>query len=124
MNIKGLVSNIIPMEPRGPEKTGRSIKSDQTHDRDANGQQAFEQKQEQQREPMTDEQLEKAMEHLRGLPATKENRWDIVLDRSELGCFVLVKDNLGTVIRRIPEKELWTLPDDQNSKGQLFKRSA
>ena len=124
MNIKGLVNSISPTDIRPVEKTERTIKSDETHDRDANGQQTFGQNQEQQREPMSDDQLEKAMQHLRDLPATKEHKWQISLDVSEKGKFVLVKDNLGNVIRRIPELELWTLPSDQSPKGQLLKKAA
>src|SRR5690606_12700428 len=97
--------------------------SDSTHDRDANGQQAYQQ-QEQQREPMSEEQLEKAMEHLRNLPSMKEHKWTVHLENENEVRFVVVKDNLGTVIRRIPELELWTLPADNSSRGQLLKRSA
>ena len=124
MNIKGLFSNIIPTnEVRSVDRTGKAIQSDMTHDRDANGQESYQQQQ-QQRPPMTEEQLEKAMEHLRNLPATKEHKWTVSLGESEDAKFVIVKDNLGNVIRRIPELELWTLPTDNNSRGQLLKRSA
>ncbi|KYG69439.1 hypothetical protein AZI87_09670 [Bdellovibrio bacteriovorus] len=124
MNIKGMISNILPnTEVRSVDRTGQAIKSDQTNDRDANGQEMYGGNQEQ-REPMTDEQLEKAMEHLRNLPAMKEHKWTVELDADEKGRFVIVKDNLGTVIRRIPELELWTLPSDNSHRGQLLKRSA
>lgn len=125
MNIKGLISNILPeTKVRSVENIGKTIKSDETHDRDANGQEAYSQNQEQQREPMSDEQLEKAMEHLRNLPAMKEHKWTVELAEDSGNRFVIVKDNLGTVIRRIPELELWTLPSDNSPRGQLLKRSA
>lgn len=125
MNIKGLISNILPdTKVRSVENIGKTIKSDETHDRDANGQEAYSQNQEQQREPMSDEQLEKAMEHLRSLPAMKEHKWTVELTEDDGKRFVIVKDNLGTVIRRIPELELWTLPSDNSPRGQLLKRSA
>lgn len=125
MNIKGLVgNNILPSEIRSVEKIERTIKSDETHDRDANGQQAFGQNEKEHKEPMTEEQLEKALEHLRNLPATKEHKWQIELEATATGRFVLVKDNLGTLIRRIPELDLWSLPSDQSPKGQLLKKSA
>lgn len=126
MNIKGFISNIIPnTEVRNVETIGKTIKSDSTHDRDANGQETYSQNQgEQQHPPMTEEQLEKAMEHLRNLTATKEHKWTIELETNEDARFVLVKDNLGTIIRRIPELDLWTLPSDDSPRGQLFKRSA
>ncbi|KHD89742.1 MAG: hypothetical protein OM95_01325 [Bdellovibrio sp. ArHS] len=124
MNIKGMISNILPNnEVRNVERIGQAIKSDQTNDRDANGQETYSGNQEQ-REPMTEEQLEKAMEHLRSLPAMKEHKWTVELDADEKGRFVVVKDNLGAVIRRIPELELWTLPSDNSPRGQLLKRSA
>lgn len=124
MNIKGLFNNILPStEVRMIDRTGRAIQSDSTHDRDANGQE-FYQEQQQKREPMTEEQLNSAMDHLRGLPATKEHKWTIELEDEGHGRFVLVKDNLGAIIRRIPEVELWTLPSDNSPRGQLFKRSA
>ena len=126
MNIKGFISNIIPNnDVRSVDNIGRTIKSDSTHDRDANGQEAYQQQnQGEQHPPMSDEQLEKAMEHLRKLSATKEHKWTIELEVKDDLKFVLVKDNLGTIIRRIPEADLWTLPSDDSPRGQLLKRSA
>lgn len=125
MNIKGLLGPQISPMVRPTEKVDRAIHSDQTRDRDANGQQTFGEQQ-QQREPMTDEQLQKALEHLRQLPAVKEHRWTVeLMVTADLKKFVLIKDNLGTLIRRIPEIDLWSLTaDDQPPKGQLLKRSA
>lgn len=124
MNIKGFIPNILPnTEVRSIDRTGQAIKSDMTHDRDANGQD-FTGGQQQQREPMTEEQLEKSMEHLRNLPSFKEHKWTVELEDDGDGRFVLVKDNLGNLIRRIPELDLWTLPSDNSPRGQLLKRSA
>lgn len=123
MNIKGLV-NIPSPDLRPVEKIDRTIKSDETHDRDANGQQAFSQNQQQHREPMTEEQLEKALDHLRNLPGVKEHKWTVELELASNGRFVLIKDNLGTVIRRIPELDLWTLETDIQPTGHLLKKVA
>lgn len=125
MNIKGLIPNILPQEVKAIDRAGRAIQSDSTHDRDANGQESYSQQQQEHKEPMNEEQLEKAMEHLRSLSSFKEHRWTVELEGGEKGSrFVLVKDNLGTLIRRIPELELWTLPSDDSPRGQLLKRSA
>ena len=125
MNIKGFIPNILPdTKVRSVETIGKTIKSDETHDRDANGQESYSQNLQEQHEPMSEEQLERAMEHLRNLPAMKEHKWTVTLEVSEAGRHVVVKDNLGTVIRRIPELELWTLPSDDSPRGQLLKRSA
>lgn len=125
MNIKGFIPNILPdTKVRSVETIGKTIKSDETHDRDANGHESYSQNPQEQHEPMSEEQLERAMEHLRNLPAMKEHKWTVTLEVSEAGRHVVVKDNLGTVIRRIPELELWTLPSDDSPRGQLLKRSA
>lgn len=125
MNIKGLLGNMIPTSPiRAVGKTERTIKSDSTSDRDANGQQAGGGEQ-QHREPMTEEQIKKALEQLRNLPAIKEHQWLVELSIIENKKFAIVKDNSGTIIRRIPELELWTLPEaSELGKGQLLKRTA
>jgi hypothetical protein len=125
MNIKGLFSNIMPMNPIRPAgKTEKALKSDATADRDANGQQAGSEQQEH-REPMTEEQLKNALEALRNLPALKEHQWTVELVIVESKKFAVVKDTNGTIIRRIPELELWTLPyASETGKGQLLKRTA
>jgi hypothetical protein len=124
MNIKGFFSNIMPTIPIRPiGKTERALKSDATSDRDANGQQAGGEPEH--REPMTEEQLQKALEQLRNLPAIKEHRWVVELLKVEDRRFAVVKDVEGTIIRRIPELELWTLPSSTDTgKGQLLKRTA
>lgn len=126
MNIKGFAPNILGINDlRSVENIGKAIKSDSTHDRDANGQQTYEQNQQEQHPPMSQEQLEAAMEHLRNLPAIKEHKWTVHLDAShEHQRYVIVKDNLGNTIRRIPEVELWTLPASDSPRGQLLKRAA
>lgn len=124
MNIKGLVGNIPTLPVRPVDKLDRTIKSDSAHDRDANGQQLFDD-QKKKHEPMSEEQIEKCLEHLRNLPAVKEHNWIIELSFIEDRRFVLVKDTSGTVIRKFPESDLWTLPTDlDDPKGQLLRKTA
>lgn len=124
MNIKGLFNNIPTLPIRPTDKVDRAIKSDSTHDRDANGQQMYDQGSQQQG-PMSDEQLEKSIEHLRSLPFVQEHGWMIELVTENDRKFVLVKDKDNKLIRRIPEEDLWTLPLDFNEqKGQLLRKSA
>jgi uncharacterized FlaG/YvyC family protein len=128
MNIKGLLGNIPTPPVRPTDRTDRLIKSDMAHDRDANGQQAFDQKEKDQG-PMSDEELKKSLEHLKNLPFVKDHNWSIELVSESAGNaekkFVLVKDTSGTLIRKIPEKDLWTLPLDFNDqKGQLLRKTA
>lgn len=124
MNIKSLVGNIPTIPVRPVDKLERTIKSDNTQDRDANGQQMFDD-QKKQREPMSEEQVEKCLEHLQNLPAVKENNWTIELSEIEGRRFVLVKDSSGQLIRKFPEADLWTLPTDlEDPRGQLLKKTA
>ena len=124
MNIKSVIPNNLISPVKTLDKVDRMIKSDSTHDRDANGQQAYDHNQKQ-HEPMTEEQLKEAMEHLKNLPFVKEHKWQIQLVVEDEKRFVLVKDNLGEVIRRFPEIDLWTLPVDlEDRRGQLLKKSA
>ena len=125
MNIKGVFGNVMTNPVRPADKVERSIKSDMTQDRDANGQQSQQDGQRKHDEPMSDEQLQKSLEHLRQLPAVKENNWQIELTVVEGKRFVLVLDSQGTHIRRFPESDLWTLPVDlTDHKGQLLKKTA
>lgn len=124
MNVKTIIGNAAN-DIRPAKQAERAIKSDITHDRDANGQQAFSGNQQQHREPMSDEQLEVFLERLRDLPGVKEHHWKIEVEKSPTGLFVLVKDNLGAVIRRIPEADLWSLEADaERANGHLLKKTA
>ena len=124
MNIKGLLGNAIAVPVRPAEKVERTIKSDMSHDRDANGQQTRDENQKH-KEPMSEEMLEQSMEHLRQLSAVKEHHWNVELLIENGKKFVVVKDHLGNIIRRIPELEMWTLPLNEGAhKGNLLKKTA
>ena len=125
MNIKGL-TGITTNEIKNSLKVDRTIKSDSSHDRDANGQQSYQQSKRDNRDRMSDEKFEESITYLKSLPAFIEHKWSVhVQNDSSNDRFVIVKDNMGNVIRCIPEYELWTLPSDQHDqKGQLLKKSA
>ena len=124
MNIKGLLGNAVTTTVRPTEKVDRAIKSDMSHDRDANGQQMRDENPKH-NEPMSEEMLEQSMETLRQLPAIKEHNWTVELMIDSGKKFVVVKDNLSNTIRRIPELEMWTLPFSENAnKGNLLKKTA
>ena len=127
MNIKGLLGNMITSPIRskdGQSKVERTIKSDSSHDRDANGQQSYQQNKKQQG-PMSDEQFQKAVAYLLALPSIKEHKWLVETVVEDSLRVLLIKDNLGNLVRRIPESELWSLPFDKDVRtGQLLKKSA
>jgi len=125
MDIKNALNQVIPIGVRTKGPVQKSIKSESTTDRDANGQQAFGDQQEQHREPMTEEQLKAALEHLQGLAAVKDHGLSVELIEQSGKKFVLLKEASGKVIRRIHEAELWTLQVmHDEKKGQILNKSA
>ena len=128
MNIKGLGGANLSQPPLSPvNKVDPTIRSDIAHDRDANGRQdPNNRKQDQRSKELTEEEFEKAMKHLQSLAVVQEHKWTIHSETIEKNRFLLVKDNLGNVIRRIPESELHTLNlfDEVVGKGHLLDKAA
>ena len=127
MDIKGALNSILPLDHRPKEGVDTAIKMSNTTDRDGNGQQQF-QRQDQKKDPMTEEQLEKALDVLKSYPAVKEHGLTVELILHEGRNIVLLKEPDGKIIRRITEAELWTLPDlkdwETSKKGQLLRKTA
>lgn len=124
MDIKNALNQILPLNLRTKDNVQRAIKSDSTTDREPNGQQAFGDQHEQ-KEPMTEEQLKKALDHLRTLPVVKDHHLAVELIEQEGRRFVLLKESNGKLLRRISEAELWSLQVMQEDKrGQILNKSA
>lgn len=124
MDIKHALNQILPINLRTKDNVQKSIKSDSTTDRDANGQQTFGENREQ-HEPMTEEQLNKALEHLKNLTAVKDHNLIVELSAVDGRNFIFLKEPNGKLIRRIPESELWSLQILQDDKkGQILNKSA
>jgi len=122
MNIKGIAPVINTTPLRAVEKVKGGIKSDESHERDANGQQSSGDPQ-QHREPMSDEMFQKAIDHLKQLPGVKEHNWSIEPAEINSKRFILVKDLQGHTIRRISEYDLWSLPlEGESPTGNLLKK--
>lgn len=124
MDIKGALNQVLPLQLRAKDQVQKTIKSDSTTDRDGNGQQAFGENP-QQREPMSEEQLQKALDHLRALPVVKDHGLLVELVETDGRRFVLLKEPAGKVIRRIAEAELWSLQAiHEDKKGQILNKTA
>ena len=130
MNIKNLVgtanaiSNLSPSQAvNSAEKT---IKSESAADRDANGQQLYEQKKK--KEKMTREQAEKALQVLCAKSFMKDMSWKAKLIDEDGYFYALVTDSEDKTIRKIAEYDLWELLEVTDSmassKGNLLKRTA
>ncbi|MBX3018343.1 MAG: hypothetical protein KF767_10665 [Bdellovibrionaceae bacterium] len=127
MDIRHAIGSLLPTNLRKKDPVERNIKSDSATDRDGNGQMPGQDKnQGEQKPPMSEEQLKKAMDHLKGLPVVKDHNLLVELLTNEGGKrFVLLKEPNGKLIRRIPEEELWTLQVvKETEKGQLLRKTA
>lgn len=127
MDIRHAIGSLLPTNLRKKDPVERTIKSDSATDRDGNGQMPGKDKNEgEQRPPMSEEQLQKAMDHLKSLPVVRDHHLSVELVTSEGGKrFVLLKEPDGKLIRRIPEEELWTLQViKETEKGQLLRKTA
>ncbi|MFN7729690.1 MAG: hypothetical protein ACK5P7_11085 [Bdellovibrio sp.] len=125
MDIKNVLKGIIPIEPKVIDRLDRTIKSDAASDRDGNGQTPYGEQNQQDHGPMSDEQLQKCLEHLQNLPSVKEHSWTAELVKIEGRNFVLLKDAEGKTIRRIQESELWSLQSaGKTDKGQVLRKTA
>lgn len=122
MNIKGLVNSVVPVSVRRTENA-KAIKSESATDRDANGRR--EEGGQEQKRPMTDEEIMKALEHIKNLAIVKEHNLIVELKVVDSRRFVILKELGGKVVRRIPEAELWSLQVvADGEKGQLISKSA
>lgn len=123
MDIRNVLGSILPTNLSRKDPVDRAIKSDSATDRDANGQ--MPQQEEEHHPPMSEEQLERALEHLRNLAVVKEHNLTVELVVIEDRRFVLIREPDGKVVRRIHEQELWTLKEvKENEKGQLLRKTA
>lgn len=125
MDIRNAIGSLLPTNLRRRDPVERAIRSDSATDRDGNGQMPQGEKHEE-KPPMSDEQLKKALDHLKSLPVVKDHNLSVELVTAEHGKrFVLLKEPTGKLIRRIPESELWTLQVvGDHDKGQLLRKTA
>lgn len=130
MDVKNILGPIIPSQIHNQRVSSadKSIKAGSTTDRDANGQMAHDHKKEDPKPPMTEEQLEKAVEHIKNLPGIKEHHLKVELVDQNGKRFIILCEPDGKMIRKIPEIELWSLPVidslSPDKKGQILRKSA
>lgn len=131
MNIKNLLGLGVPTTERitsqSLRQVDRSIKSEDTQERDANGQQFFDQ-QKKKNSKMSHEQFLKALGILNEKAFMKEMSWTAVELIDGEHFYAEVKDAQLNVIRKISEFDLWELFEDvrpgEEKKGQLLKKIA
>ena len=130
MNVKNLagsaIINTLP-STNAASAADKTIKSESTHDRDANGQSMYEQNKKKQK--MTREQAEKAIANLNAKHFMLDMKWVATLVDEEGYFYAEVKDPEDKVIRKIAEFDLWEMyetssVETKSQKGNLLKRTA
>ncbi len=98
------------------------IKSNDTTDRDANGQMFGQGKQEQR--DLSEEEREKIVAHLKTINGVKDNNLNVRLQLLDNKYFVFIEDPKGKVVRRINIQDLaHLLVDKDKGKGNILNKA-
>jgi uncharacterized FlaG/YvyC family protein len=126
MNIKGFgINNVLPLENRSKADSKDKIRSEASTDRDADGRRQRDD-QEQPEEPLTEEQVQQAIEYLKAHPGVKDNHLTVKRIQANGQVVLVIEDHLGKVVRRIPQSQIHFLAqskDDVSSKGRLYDKA-
>lgn len=124
MDIRNITKIFNPLAIKGKDRVEKGIKSDNTSEREGNGQMSSGSDSEH-KESMSDEQFEQALEHLKKHQIFKDNHLELIVQNINSKRFVIIREPNGKVLRRIAETELWSLQAiKDNEKGQLLSKTA
>jgi hypothetical protein len=134
MNIKGLVRNLSPFAKPSEKATAKEVaeskrvETGSASDRDANGKQE-QAGEEQQKRPLTQEDIDQAIAHLKSLQGVKDNNLSVECKMDDGITVIYVKDHIGKVVRRLAEPDIWYVlktraNPEQKKSGQLLNKSA
>jgi uncharacterized FlaG/YvyC family protein len=121
MNIKGIVSNLIPID--FAKKVDLKKTRNQTEREPQQGG-AGDHAPEQHR--FTEDELQEALKVLRELPGIKQNNLTFRVEWNDDRVVVFVEDYTGKVIRRIPDVELWSILKNRisdSTRGNLLNKA-
>ncbi|MCB0347516.1 MAG: flagellar protein FlaG [Bdellovibrionales bacterium] len=120
MNIKGVKSAITYDLKKIKEQQKRS---EQTTDRDANGQMPHG---EHQKKKFTEEEIKIAVEKMKNFDGIKNNNLNVRFEQVQSIYVVYVEDMTGKVIRRIPESDLVSFlnQDEIKPSGHILNRAS
>ena len=123
MNIKSIVTNTAAVERTQSTEITKEVRSENSSkDRDADGRRQH--GEEPRKEHLTEDELQLAIKSLKDLDGVKKN--DLIVELAQSGEIrvAIVKDKLGNIIRRIPERDLWALTQESSLKtGQLYNKA-
>jgi uncharacterized FlaG/YvyC family protein len=123
MNIKGLVSNVIPFPVKKNDEAKAKSALDTDNEKDGNGQSST--GGDQRRRNLTPEEIIEAVKHLENLQGVKDNGLKVRQETNDGITVVYVEDRDGKVVRRIPESELSLLTggNRERKSGQLLNKA-
>ena len=111
MNIKSIgVNTVVAPDPKARVDGG--VRTQGSTDRDANGKQEGEQKEE--KRHLSDPEFEEALRILKDLPGLKASDLRVTVDRENDVRIILIKDYQGKVVRRFTEAQLWLATRDKD----------
>ncbi len=122
MDIKSVLRSSWPFNVQATPKVDKRTVTAETGDRDGNGQS---QKEEQKaKRNLSPEELKEAVIYLEGLDGVKLNNLKVRLVTLDGVSVVYIEDQLGKVVRRIPEAELSALTQNRQKKsGHLLNKA-
>lgn len=122
MNIKGLVSNVIPFPVKKNEEAKAKSALNADNEKDGNGQSSSGGDKRQRN--LTPEEITEAVKHLENLEGVKINGLKVRQETTDGVTVVYVEDRDGKIVRRIPEAELSLLTGNREKKsGNLLNRA-
>ena len=121
MNIRS-VSNPAQVLAKDKIEASQTIKSDQTDDREANGQQPFADPEAYR--PLTDEEVEAVMEKMRSNEGIQKNGLLVKLYNENDQKVVKIEAPDGKVIKRFVERDLYFFMQESQNEIKLVNKSA
>lgn len=122
MDIKSVLRSSWPFNVQSVPKVDKRARTDETGDREANGQ--SQQEQPKSKRNLSPEELKDAIVFLENLDGVKLNNLKVRLVVLDGVSVVYIEDQLGKVVRRIPESELSQLTQNRQQKsGHLLNKA-
>lgn len=123
MNIRSISGVQSPLQEVAKVERVKDVKLDSSHaDRDADGRR--EQGESEKKRQFTDAEFQEALEHIQALPGFKSHALSLKVEERDSQRVVLILDPAGVVVRRLLEKDLWSLiADKEKGKGQFFDKA-
>lgn len=121
MNIKGLIGNVIPFQPKKADEAKAKTALDADNEKEGNGQSSN--GEEKRRRNLTPEEIAQAVQHLENLDGIKNNGLKVRQETSDGVTVVYVEDRDGKIVRRIPEADLSLFTGKEKKSGNLLNKA-